>query len=50
LQKFLRLKWQGGIEPPNQNPADVPKEEEEEENVGALVFVEDVVASLARPG
>jgi len=24
FQTFLRLRWQGGIDPPNQNPVDVP--------------------------
>jgi len=30
FQKFLRLRWQGGIEPPNQNPADALGGEEAE--------------------
>jgi len=30
FQKFLCLRWQGGIEPPNQNPADALGGEEAE--------------------
>ena len=47
FQKFLRLRWQGGIEPSNQNPADaLGGEEAESDKPGTLASAAAAAAAV----